>query len=182
MTYYPSSERGTTSIHWLESHHSFSFGHFHDPSRMGFRALRVINNDHISPSGGFAEHGHRDMEIITYMISGTLSHKDSTGSVATIDSDEVQRMRAGHGIRHSEFNASSSKSAHLLQIWVTPAKNNLAPGYEQKRFPRAERRNCWRLSPSSSRSIEARSARKLRLYSRISSNQSSWYSGSSFGE
>lgn len=127
-------ERGKTEIDWLDSKHSFSFAEYFDPAHMGFGSLRVINEDIVAPGGGFATHGHRDMEIITYVLEGSLAHKDSLGNGSTIEPGEVQRMSAGTGIRHSEFNHSSDKPVHLLQIWILPNRLNLEPSYEQKRF------------------------------------------------
>ena len=123
--------RGQFRNDWLRSHHTFSFGEFHDPKRMGFRSLRVINEDHVTPSGGFAPHGHRDMEIITYVLDGELGHKDSLGNGSVIRPGEIQRMSAGTGIRHSEMNASDENPVHFLQIWVEPNKSGHAPSYEQ---------------------------------------------------
>lgn len=128
----PAAERGHISIDWLEGYHSFSFGSYHDPRHMGWSDLRVINDDRIAPNGGFATHGHENMEIVTYVTSGVLSHRDSLGNVETIRAGEVQRMSAGTGIRHSEFNASSKDTCTLLQIWILPSANGLQPGYEQK--------------------------------------------------
>lgn len=141
-------DRGHVQIDWLNSYHTFSFGSYQDPAHMGFRSLRVINDDVISPSGGFATHGHRDMEIITYILSGALEHKDSLGTGAVIYPGEVQRMTAGTGIMHSEFNHSSSEPVHLLQIWILPDTLNLTPSYEQTAFPVAERQGQLRLVAS----------------------------------
>jgi redox-sensitive bicupin YhaK (pirin superfamily) len=132
--------RGHTRTGWLDSRHTFSFGQYHDPKYMGFRALRVINEDRVIPGAGFAEHGHRDMEIITYVLAGELAHKDSLGNGSIIRPGELQRMSAGTGIRHSEVNHSTSDPVHLLQIWILPARDGLAPGYEQKTLDPAARR------------------------------------------
>lgn len=126
--------RGKTKTGWLDSKHTFSFGDFRDPTRMGFRSLRVINDDVVIPGAGFDTHPHSDMEIITYILKGELAHKDSLGTGSTIRPGEVQRMSAGTGIFHSEFNPSNDNPVHLLQIWIRPEKRGLAPSYEQKPF------------------------------------------------
>src|SRR5436309_6185661 len=144
----PANERGRTKIGWLDSWHSFSFGDYYDPAHVEFRSLRVLNDDWVAGGQGFGMHPHRDMEIITYMVSGALEHKDSLGTGSVIRPGEVQRMSAGTGIRHSEFNPSPTEPAHLLQIWLTPERRGLTPGYEQKAFPEAERRGRWRLVAS----------------------------------
>jgi len=139
MQYVRTSEaRGAADLGWLDSKHSFSFGHYFDPKFMGFGPLRVINEDRIAPGTGFDTHGHRDMEIITYVLEGALAHKDSLGHGAELRPGEVQHMTAGTGIRHSEFNPSDSEGLWLLQIWILPEREGLTPGYEQKVFPPAE--------------------------------------------
>lgn len=126
--------RGTTKTGWLDSKHTFSFGHFMDPHRMGFRSLRVINDDHVIPGAGFDTHPHRNMEIVTYVLKGELEHKDSLGTGSVIRPGDIQRMTAGSGIYHSEFNPSNDNPVHLLQIWIIPEKQGLEPSYEQKRI------------------------------------------------
>ena len=130
-----SDERGYNKIDWLESRHSFSFGDYYDPAFESFGPLRVINEDWIKGGAGFPPHPHRDMEIVTYILDGAIAHKDSTGGGGTIRPGEIQRMSAGSGIVHAEFNASASETCHLLQIWIMPSKTGIAPGYEQKTIP-----------------------------------------------
>jgi redox-sensitive bicupin YhaK (pirin superfamily) len=137
ITHRPAAARGNFNFGWLDTAHSFSFGDYHDPRHMGFRALRVINEDRLAPGGGFPFHGHADMEIVTYIIDGALEHKDSLGTGEVIRPGDAQRMSAGTGIRHSEFNASAADPVHLLQIWLLPSERGIAPGYEQKRLPQA---------------------------------------------
>jgi redox-sensitive bicupin YhaK (pirin superfamily) len=143
-----SKERGHAQHGWLDSWHTFSFADYYDPKHMGFRALRVINEDRVAPGTGFGTHGHRDMEILTYVLEGVLAHRDSMGNGSTIRPGDVQRMSAGTGVRHSEMNPSQVDPVHLLQIWIEPERTGIAPGYEEKKFPEAERRGRLRLIAS----------------------------------
>lgn len=142
-----SGERGHANHGWLDTRFSFSFADYYDPRFMGFRSLRVINEDFIEPGQGFPKHGHRDMEIVTYVIDGELSHRDSMGNGAGVRPHEVQRMTAGTGVLHSEYSSPTDKT-HLLQIWILPEKQNLQPGYEQKLFPPEEKQGKLRLVAS----------------------------------
>jgi redox-sensitive bicupin YhaK (pirin superfamily) len=144
----PGGERGKTRTGWLDSRHTFSFNRYYDPRYTGFRQLLVINEDVVAPGMGFGTHSHSDMEILTYVVAGQLEHKDSTGTSAVIRPGEVQRMSAGTGVSHSEFNPSVTDPTHLLQIWIQPEREGLKPDYEQREFPAEERRGRLRLVAS----------------------------------
>jgi hypothetical protein len=148
----PAAARGTTDWGWLDSRHTFSFGEYFDPRHVGFRSLRVLNDDRVAPGAGFGTHGHRDMEILSYVLEGGLEHADSTGGGGVIRPGEIQFMRAGTGVRHSEYNASKADPVHFLQIWIVPDTNGLPPGYDQRPFDvEAARRGFVRLASKDGR-------------------------------
>jgi len=145
LTLRRAEDRGHSDLGWLSSHHTFSFGGYNDPHHMGFRALRVINDDTVAAGKGFGAHGHRDMEILSYVVDGRLAHKDSMGEAHELGPNEVQAMSAGNGVIHSEYNASNTEPTHFLQIWIMPAENSITPSYQQFKYDPAEKRGRLRL-------------------------------------
>lgn len=161
-------DRGIVDMGWLNARHSFSFGSYYDPDHMGFGNLRVINEDRIEPAQGFGAHGHKDMEIVTYIIEGALEHKDSMGNGSVIRAGDVQRMSAGTGVQHSEFNHSDTEKAHLLQIWLLPERAGITPGWEEKHFSADEKRNRLTLIASrDSRDNSLKIHQSLDLYASV---------------
>ena len=157
--------RGHFDFGWLDTFHTFSFGEYYDPSQMGFRALRVLNEDRVQPGRGFPTHGHRDMEIVSYVLEGALQHRDSLGNGSVIRPGEVQRMTAGTGVTHSEFNASEGALVHFLQIWIMPDRRGYEPSYEQRTIPDADKRGTFRLLASSPCTGSLVTVQDVRLYS-----------------
>ena len=148
LTVRPAGERGRTRLDWLDSFHTFSFNQYYDPRHMGFRSLRVINDDFVSAGAGFGAHPHRDMEILTWVVDGALEHRDSTGGGGVVRPGDIQRMSAGTGVTHSEFNQSAEEPVHLLQVWLLPERRGIDPEYEQRNYPAVEREGRLRLVAS----------------------------------
>jgi quercetin 2,3-dioxygenase len=172
-----STERGFTKLNWLDSRHTFSFGDYYDPKHMGFSDLRVINEDRVNPGAGFPTHSHRDMEIITYVLEGALAHKDSTGTSSVIRPGDVQRMSAGTGISHSEYNPSNSEPVHFLQIWIIPNETGLKPAYEQRSFDVQNNKGKWiQVAASNARDGAVKVHQDVELYlAAISTSQNLSY-------
>ena len=170
LTLRKAEDRGHTDLGWLNSYHTFSFGGYNDPNHMGFRALRVLNDDRVAAGKGFGAHGHRDMEILSYVLEGGLAHKDSMGEQHVLGPNEVQAMSAGTGVIHSEFNASSTSPTHFLQIWIVPAVEDLKPSYQQFAYASSEKRGTLRLIAGPDRTIDPPAAfinQDARMYAAV---------------
>lgn len=170
LTLRKAEDRGHTDLGWLDSHHTFSFGGYMDPDHMGFRALRVLNDDRVAPGKGFGAHGHRDMEILSYVLEGGLAHKDSMSDGSTLGPNEIQLMSAGTGVIHSEFNASGTEPTHFLQIWITPSSTDIEPSYQQVAYAPSEKRGALRLIASPDRNATPSSAfihQDARIYAAV---------------
>jgi len=169
LTIRKASDRGHTDLGWLNSYHTFSFGGYHDAKHMGFRALRVLNDDRVAPGKGFGAHGHRDMEILSYVMEGTLAHQDSLGEPREIGPNEVQAMSAGSGVIHSEFNGSATEPTHFLQIWIVPDREDIEPSYQQFAYAPAEKHNVLRLmaGPDTTHLAAARIHQDARMYAAV---------------
>ena len=168
LTLRRAEDRGHSDLGWLSSHHTFSFGGYSDPRHMGFRALRVINDDRVAAGKGFGAHGHRDMEILSYVVDGRLAHKDSMGEAHELGPNEVQAMSAGNGVIHSEYNASDTEPTHFLQIWIMPAEKSIAPSYQQFAYDPAEKRGRLRLMAGpDAQSGAARIRQDARMYASV---------------
>jgi len=168
LTLRRAEDRGQTDLGWLNSQHTFSFGGYSDPRHMGFRALRVINDDRVAAGKGFGAHGHRDMEILSYVVDGHLAHKDSMGEAHVLGPNEVQAMSAGNGVIHSEYNASETEPTHFLQIWIMPAEKSIAPSYQQFAYDPAEKRGRLRLMAGpDAQSGAARIRQDARMYASV---------------
>jgi quercetin 2,3-dioxygenase len=169
ITLRKSTDRGHTDLGWLNSYHTFSFGGYHDPKHMGFRALRVLNDDRVAPGKGFGAHGHRDMEIISYVMEGKLAHQDSLGEPREIGPNEVQAMSAGSGVIHSEFNASATEPTHFLQIWIVPDREDIEPSYQQFGYAPIEKHNVLRLmaGPDTKNLSAARIHQDAQMYAAV---------------
>ncbi|HEY1302365.1 MAG TPA: pirin family protein [Vicinamibacterales bacterium] len=169
ITLRKSKDRGHTDLGWLNSYHTFSFGGYHDPKHMGFRALRVLNDDRVAPGKGFGAHGHRDMEILSYVMEGQLAHQDSLGEPRVIGPNEVQAMSAGTGVIHSEFNASNAEPTHFLQIWIIPDREDIEPSYQQFAYAPNEKRGVLRLmaGPDTTNTAAAQIHQDAKMYASV---------------
>jgi quercetin 2,3-dioxygenase len=170
LTIRKAKDRGHTNLGWLDSYHTFSFGGYHDPNHMGFRALRVLNDDRVAAGRGFGAHGHRDMEILSYVLEGRLAHQDSLGEPRLLGPNEVQAMSAGTGVIHSEFNGSRTEPTHFLQIWIVPEREDIAPSYQQFAYAPSEKRGVLRLMAGPDRDVQPPAAfihQNARMYAAV---------------